>query len=527
MISLSIGSATEVYNNASRCEIFRHWVEHPALAGVSRSLRELFQSLGDEAEDEFWRRTLGPIRKLAFAFCSVPLPFAQATKAIGVNWEVVNRQVCLCSQMFPDSHAPLANLVQRLIQLSDERYSPLIAPLEDLLQCSSVYVMIQNPRMNKAAEAYFADAPKLRNAKVVSATQLRGAHVCDVLVTIGPCKWFPEYIFSAPRAGAIHVISFSWIRDSWKPGPIFLHNTDAAGRKNHNHRLGKMPRVESNSSASPSPQDPPDIQPADLLPPLPAFNRCAIQKTGLQFTGTEETVPARPCHLCGNRAVLVAAGDGATSLIIDTSETGRASVRRVPTEELEPGFYLLLRKSGGGDFIAPLADRILGDRAISRRSQQVEWKQKLISSACERFGSLGRRELATRIASDLKLQRLSQAKPANVHYWMSAKCISPRKAEDFSAIMTFAGLKERAQELRAAMEDIDRAHKRAGFLITQMLLQKIAATSLEPLERNGEMVFDLGDQDGGTLSAFQIVAIEEEEIEIPANRIGVLLDTEE
>ena len=95
------------------------------------------------------------------------------------------------------------------------------------------------------------------------------------------------------------------------------------------------------------------------------------------------------------------------------------------------------------------------------------------------------------------------------------------------AIMTFAGLQERTQELRAAMDDIDRAHKRAGFLIRRMLLQKIADTSLESLERDGEMVFDLGEQDGGTLSAFQIIGIQKAEIEVRADRIGVLMDMEE
>jgi hypothetical protein len=60
-----------------------------------------------------------------------------------------------------------------------------------------------------------------------------------------------------------------------------------------------------------------------------------------------------------------------------------------------------------------------------------------------------------------------------------------------------------------------------------MLLQKIATSSLEPLERDGEMAFDLGEQDGGTLSAFQITAISEEEFEVPADHIGFLLDSEE
>ena len=157
MIPLSIGSATEVYGNASRCEIIRHWVDHPLLADVSRSLRALVQSLGDEAADDYWRQTLGPVRKLAFSFCSVPLPFAQAAISAGTDWAKLNRQVRLCQQMFPDSHESLANLVLKLERLSAETSSPLIGPLEDLLrQRGCLSVMIRDPRMNQATVTYFA-----------------------------------------------------------------------------------------------------------------------------------------------------------------------------------------------------------------------------------------------------------------------------------------------------------------------------------------------------------------------------------
>ena len=201
--------------------------------------------------------------------------------------------------------------------------------------------------------------------------------------------------------------------------------------------------------------------------------------------------------------------EGASLLAIDTSETGDSVVRRVPAEELEPELCLLLRTSGGGDFIGPLADRILGDRATERRAQQAGWKAQLAATSQERFGPLSRRELAARIADDLRMRCLSEARPANVHYWMSTKCIRPRREEDFAAILSFAGMTGTTPELWEAMGEIDRAHKSAGQAIRRMLLQKIAASSLEPLERDGEMVFDLGDQDGGTLTAFQITGISE------------------
>jgi hypothetical protein len=526
MIPLSIRNATAVYDNASRCEIYRHSVDHPGLADISRTLRALFQSLGDEADDEFWRKTLSPIRRLAFTFCSVPLPYQEVIKAIGTDWDKIHRQVRLCEQMFPDSHQELANLVNQLEELSTEGESPLITPLENLIQSnSSLAVMIRNPQMNQATAAYFSNNRKLCNARIVSPTQLRGPYVCNILATIGPCAWFPEYVFSAPRVGAIHIISFRWIRDSWKPGPIFLHSSEDSADNSHTHRIGVMPRVATERSTDI--EVPPDIQPTDLLPPLPTFTRIANHTSGSHSESGRESVAARLCHLSGGRAVFVATDEGVSSLIIDTSETGRTSVRRSHCEELEPGFYLLLRTSGGGDLIKPLADRILGDLALDRRSQQSEWKKALLSVASERFGPLGRRELASRVATELRLQNLSQARSANVYYWMSEKCISPRKLEDFQAIMTFAGIQERTEELWKAMQDIDRAHKRAGFLIRRMLLQKIAETSLEPLERDGEMIFDLEAHDGGTLSAFQIAAIQDEEFEVPADRIGILLDTEE
>ena len=189
--------------------------------------------------------------------------------------------------------------------------------------------------------------------------------------------------------------------------------------------------------------------------------------------------------------------------------------------------YLLLRTAGGGDFIAPLANRILGAAATKRRSEQAEWKERLNCRAVERFGSKSRRDLSSLVCSNLQSQGLSQPRPANVHYWMSSKCIRPRKSEHFAAILKFAGLEERTEELWSAMAEIDRAHRRAGHLIRKMLLQKISHASLEPLERDGQMDFELGDEDGGSLSAYQIIDVPSQEYEVPSDRIGILLDLEE
>lgn len=525
MIPLSISKATKVYRNASQCRIIRHWVEHPGLAKFSQTLRDFSQKLGADAGDDFWRQSLGPIRKLGFTFCSTPLPFSDAVAVARVDWGKLHRQIHLCEQLYPDAHNSLSYLVQQLEILSKEANSPFTEILEKFLAHSgNICVVLRNPRMNQAVAEFFARTPPLREAKIISPSQLRGGHICNVLAVIGPCSWFPDYIFSAPRSTTIQVISPSWIRDSWRPSPIFLHESDISTNGNSKYRIGIMPRIRGEARSEDN--TPTDILPEDLLPPIPTLERNGVIYANRSDIN-EETVTARLCHIIGHRAVFVAADRSSSSLIIDTTEMGFATVKRIPIDYLEQGHFLLFRTTGGGDFIAPLADRIMGKSAEQLRSDQKEWKQQLILAATKRFGNLSRRDLSARISAELQSQGLSHTRPANIHYWISSKCIRPRKMEDFVAILTFAGLRERAEELWLKMGNIDRAHKRAGFAIRRMLLRKIAATSLEPLERDGEMIFELSDEDGGALSAYQIIQIDASDYEVPTDQIGVLIEMED
>jgi hypothetical protein len=500
-------------------------MDHDGLAEVSRSLRTLVQSLGDEAVNEFWRRVLGPLRRIAFAFCSTPLPFANLALIARIDWNQMHRLVRQSQQMYPDSHELLNNIVLRLEQLLLETSSPFINSLVSLHQRYGIFsVVLRNTYMNRVVAEFFEGSKIFRNVKVVDKLQLRGSHQCNMLVMIGPCDWFPEYIFSAPRASTIHVLSFRWIRDGWKPGPLFLYSSNAVHDRTSSHYIGSMPRItEETKGYSPALED---ILPPELIPQLSIFGLGGSSYGDSNSENADEKVRARLCHLSGGRAVLIAADEGASSLIIDVSEIGRNAVRRVPVNELEHGLYILLRTSGGGDFIAPLADHILGASATKRRSEQTEWKDRLIRRAVEQFGSISRRDLSTLICSELQSQGLSQARPANIYYWMSSKCIRPRNIKDFAVIMKYAGLEERTQYIWSAMGEIDQAHHRAGQLIRRMLLQKIAKSSLESLERDGEMDFELGDQGGGTLSAYQITEVHALEYDVPSDQIGILLDLE-
>lgn len=523
MKPISIGEATNVYDASTKCEITRHWVDHAGLRDVSCSLRSFVGSIRDEAENEFWQTLLAPIRRLGFALVSTPLPFDRAAAATGIAWGEVERQVRLCQHQYPDAHTALATVTEKLRCVSAEPASPLAALLETLNgEYGRLSVVLRNPRMNHAVASYFVSCKSLRNVRLISASQLRHAELHDVIVAFGPCGWFPEYMFCSPRATRVHVASFSWLRDSWRPHAVFLSGSDSNVDKSHKHYVGDRPLLGGQPDSRSE-----DLSTIELHAFSPPYETPA--KSGTHFGGHDpgngdEIIRSRLCYLIGGRAVFVSSDEGSSSLVIDLSETGDSLVRRVAADHLEPEQYLLLRTSGGGDLVAPLADHYLGSRAQNLRAQQAEWKSCVIAIAQERFGLASRRELAALIADAVRTESRSDATPAKVYYWMSSKCIRPRKEEEFAALLAFGDMRDRAQELWLAMKDIDRAHRIAGHAIRRMLLQKIASSSLDLLERDGEMVFHLGDQEGGTLSAFRIERVSAEELEIDADRIGILLD---
>ena len=63
MNSPSIPLLNKIYNNSCVCNIIRHNIVHDELYHISVALTSLRNSLGLEAEEEFWRQTLIPIRR--------------------------------------------------------------------------------------------------------------------------------------------------------------------------------------------------------------------------------------------------------------------------------------------------------------------------------------------------------------------------------------------------------------------------------------------------------------------------------
>jgi hypothetical protein len=229
-------------------------------------------------------------------------------------------------------------------------------------------------------------------------------------------------------------------------------------------------------------------------------------------TDRDDEVLARLYLLNGGYAVFLEASEGATCLAIDLSEDESSRVRRIAIDDLEPGMFVLLRTEGGGDYVIPVADRILGARAPSFREAQRTWKSRLRSMA--RNTTL--HDLVLRLRANGSLR----ADDGNVRHWMSERAIATQDRIDFVAIMRVVGLESQADHYWAITRTIRAAHLHAGKVIRDLLLRRVKATDVEHLRKEGRLDFVLPEAQGGRLTAFGIEGRAPTTTRVPGSRLG-------
>jgi hypothetical protein len=177
--------------------------------------------------------------------------------------------------------------------------------------------------------------------------------------------------------------------------------------------------------------------------------------------------------------------------------------------------FLILRTEGGRDLLKPIADRLMGKRARKARQLQKYWKDK--------FKRYVLYEGLEEVARKLRLWGSKRATLANVRYWASPDSIKPQNKDDFFAIMRLIQETQRADLFWNVASFIDRAHKKAGKVISRILLQKVAGVTAYELAGIGRMDIQLTENGGGKVTLLRIVDVSPESYLVDENRIGLLV----
>ncbi len=342
-----------------------------------------------------------------------------------------------------------------------------------------------------------------KNIKIVSINSVKNDKCFDNLIILGSPNpnFYPEFIFSSPRAKIIHIVKYRWMKGVWRPRNAFPNPL----------RSNSLPNIineEDETALIGEAIDP------EFILPIIDFSSIVnkAEQEYLEDDDDTEYVDAIISYLENEQVVFLDFDDNSSVRIVDL-EGESSQIKKVMVRELEPDIYILLRTSGGGDYIVPIANRIMGELAENARRIQKEWK--------DRLRRLVRNNGMNWVVKNLRENGCRIARSNNVRNWMSYRSIKTNEFSDFNAIMKLVELGPSSHDIWQQMEIISRAHIQAGFYITKLLLNVVRTSNLDELIRLGTMEFELQDKDAGRITAFRIISISSETIKISSSKTGI------
>jgi len=515
MSETDLAETTIRYSCMADLKVIRRRVASSKVRDFALALRRFERALADLRDDDYWTGCLRCMKTCRWVLCSRPVALNSEAAIPAETMATLRHTLNSGKAIFP-RHVPYAEAVVSAIQVlvgSDE--NPLLDITVDLMRDRrhGRTALVLPSRVARDEVIRLAGARReLQDARVLVPSDLRAQQTFDAVVAFGAAQWYPEALFRAPPAPVIYIATYSWVPGGWSVGPLLCASSGAGGgsRVRRDVSVAEVGAYEPTEYDGGSALDIMPVHDFSLL-----LTRAPAERT--TDSSHEEEVQARLFVLADSKAVLL---DEATStMVVDPfAETG-AIVARISVRDVAPGMLLLLRTAGGGDYVADVANRILGHMAKQARDAQTLWKDRL------------RKEVQASDALQVALRLLDngaeKANEVNVRNWCSYRSIKTQDHRDFRAIMKTIGLESVADEYWRLMTLIDSAHRSAGHYIRRRLLKQVKAVGPEALERDPVIEFELPDAAGGSMTALRVEQVAPTSYGVPYSRTGILFPSGE
>lgn len=501
MISRTLTQADAIYNVAVAATLQWEAIENEPFEAFSTVVQDFQRSVGKDTDDTIWLEVVRRLRAVRSALSAAPLPFNHSTHQLPSRLEEL-------SSLFARARAqhsgePLSLFrdallgVQELAGLSDNPLGDRALELTDAVAVGGRGLLVPVSRLVQPVSEAMRRRPSGAGLKVLSPAELVDSGPLEILVIVGSTYWYSRYpfVFSAPRARCVHMLKWGWINDSL-PSPELLISSRSGSRQ-----VASEPVVRRRRNA---------VAAEDVAPSVDWM--AIADRVGRASEDHGEIVDASILLLAQGWAVAISAEVDSTVRVVEPDLVGDQRIQEIPAAEVEEGDYILLRSHGGGELIVALADKDLGERAVSLRSSQRTWKDALRAEV--------RRSSPAEVVRRLKKLGSPRANYLNLRNWQSARFLRTHDPADFNAIMTLVGMGDAAQSIWEEMGVITNAHRRAGHRITKLLREAVAEADLSSLVSKGVMEFQLEGQDVGNLTVCRVDAVAPTTTEVNEHSVG-------
>lgn len=510
---VNLENAQRIYDCSADYEIYWHKVSQIELFHLYEQITTFDRKVAISDSGDFFSPLLRLLKRVRFHLSTLPLPLNTPEIYPPGLWETFDLISGKTRYIYPEFDSVVKEVKKQLEIVHSINFNPFLNCIKSFVnQNEKIAVLIKEAHFISRVEAEID--PKLRGIKIVSQDYLRSSNNYSRVTVIGPSCLFPASIFNAPRARRFDVIHYNWIKDRFENSKYFL----ASNAFNTGIRIsdnGKQ--VIRDNKAFEMGQDF-FLEGEELLPTI-NWTKTKEVFPEEEMANSFEAAQAFALLLGSEKIVFLESSEEEKAWVINLDDESVSKIKKIPALEIRSGMFLLLRTSGGGDYMIALADQILGDKASIVRETQERWKSLLRAEVYQK----GLNETV----KTLQFLGADRANEVNIRNWISYKTISPKSFVDFRAIMKMIKLEDKAEEYWQVARTLEKAHRMAGFRISKMLLKIVVSSDLNELERYGSLEFELPGLNGGSLTAFRVEEVSPNTYLLPVSRLGRIFERDE
>ncbi|TDP89603.1 hypothetical protein [Labedaea rhizosphaerae] len=284
---------------------------------------------------------------------------------------------------------------------------------------------------------------------------------------VGPPRFFPSTLVTAPPTGQVSFVAPAWFRDRALPvSRLAVYAEGALRVQSHISPIGDMTEPVTSVAEA-------DLH-EDVYAPEPNWDRPEAPTR----EPSNDEVEASKILLGGGYAIWL--DDGERIRTLDPRQPTGERVTYTPVDRVMPGTYLVLRVGATERHaMHDAALALIGKRAASTAATQAAWKDGLAA----RIQARGRSE----VVSQLRALGVKSAHRAPA--WTEPTLICPKNDHDLTLLLGWLDLQPEPSHGNAVR--LRRALHRASAALREELETAAAKADLAALEADGHLRLDL------------------------------------
>ncbi|MFK2827124.1 DrmE family protein [Bacillus sp. B190/17] len=488
---MNFNNVLGLYNVKSSAVLFRH-VESNELLPLADSIENYRSEIQNRYDnDEHLIELLNLLRRMFFKLTSSFLPYNRAVSDEGKK--LLLAEFLQVKRSYPELFSSIViHVAQSFKQVIDSDNNYLSKYLKDYINSKSevgLKIAVVTKRAVSAEERLIISEVVKSYLKTNYYTEnsfRKDTEIFDEIIYIGSPNYFGEYVSNTFKGKIIAFISYDIFTNSIMPKEVFkdVHDSGAYSTifDNVNFSNPVQKRIKIN------------LEERESL--NIAVNKFLEEQKKVE-DNSHDTVEVCIVYLENDR-FLFAPID--SKIRVFTPHEKSNYIKQISFKDVEADDYIVIRNERDTKLIAEVADQnVLKSAAEDYRVMQREWKRRL---------RLNVEKKGLKSVSGILMRKydLKTASMASVRSWCNEESICPIELPKLLKALKYD--QEKIEEVYSAMRTIQSAHRKAGRIISEKLMNELTNDILKDLQENGFYTFESKEFNGASFNIERIVSID-------------------